>query len=1009
MDEKEKDPLDPDNDLEICEEMEKNFAKIVSELVRDRSLDRFRKEYEMLHTALTQSHEHNKVLIEKCRALNQDIVANANKISSVLLLSQNDQRTIAGLRREFERAWLLVQNSQERESHSEEVIFNLNQEITNLRFLIESANSSNQSKIGDEVQISMQDAQNAVNSIKSDLQIQQQQSAALCEKLEKTVTETNKMENETISLKQEFDKLSEEDKIVSEELEKVSKSRIEILDSCFKGSEDIKNETTRVSNIKLDIKKEKNKIRKRKRTIIQCNKDKEMLNELTANVRVKLGHLNERLSDAQALTEGTRSRIKNKTCTLQDQEDEMNKLQKDLQEIMSEHANIVDELNESKQYKKNIIEEKEKAFYKLKDLRHQELILNSKINSVLLKIRKSDIDVSQSSNENRSIQQKVKFEEAATKQAESQIHLIESNFTQLKSIEQEKKKRAADYMSDINKFNSNKYFQDSQTANVIDNLSELKKQIEISDMKLKQKDFENKNQLAIIKTTQEERDKIIKEVQLCVKENEEINSQIKSQAAVLHKLKEDVRAKDEECVLLHISYKKTTKLLRDLAIKKVEYENNLKEITEKEKDFFYKVQCSNHILDQANKDIENGKFELDNIIQQNRDIVKQFETKKKESDAVVEKNRVLQSLIRIGGHKYNQIITKVEELKQDLSIQIDKMNKLSLLLRGQNAARYEIRRLEKEIIHAQGKIKAMEEEFEAPRNVHRWHLLKSSDPVQYEYVMMRIHLLNDITNSIAMAQKVKLVENALREKLIHIRKLFKSSYGGNYDDEFNTLNLILKEKKKQLKTMEDQLQVKRPQVEHEKSNIDDIRSMLRDSKIDISEKQKKINQKKQEQMIQEIERPEFVRPPKYEPTKRAPGRFMGGGFEVGKVVNDLSFAPKPPQTSKESSSSRPRKKRHANLSEKENNFLFDIPEIRLKKTKKKTALERMNAVLVPSSSASTNASTGSSLSVSSSSSLKKKTTKKGKNNKNYQNSNWAPSHQNSSRRHFIAKMQNDCL
>ena len=84
MDEKEKDPLDPDNDLEICEEMEKNFAKIVSELVRDRSLDRFRKEYEMLHTALTQSHEHNKVLIEKCRALNQDIVANANKISSVL-------------------------------------------------------------------------------------------------------------------------------------------------------------------------------------------------------------------------------------------------------------------------------------------------------------------------------------------------------------------------------------------------------------------------------------------------------------------------------------------------------------------------------------------------------------------------------------------------------------------------------------------------------------------------------------------------------------------------------------------------------------------------------------------------------------------------------------------------------------------------------------------------------------------------------------------------------------
>lgn len=1003
MDEKEKDPLDPDNDLEICEEMENNFSKIVSELVKDRSLDRFRKEYELLHEALVNSHEQNKILMEKCQSLNQDIVANANKISSVLTLSQNDQRTIASLRREFERAWFLVQNSQERRSHSEEVIFNLNQEITNLKFLIESANASNQSSIGNEIQISMQDAENAVNSVKSDLEIQQKQSTSLCEQIETKMTETNKMENETISLKREYEQLFEEDKTVSEELEKISKSRIEILDSCYKGSEDIKTETTRIENIKFDIKKQKNKIKKRKRTIIQYNKDKEMLNELTAHVRVRSGHLHEKLSDAQALTAGTQSRINTKKEILQNQEDEMMNLQKNLQEINLENSSITQELNESKQYRKDIIDEKEKSFNYLKDLRQQELILNSKVNSVLLDIRKSDINISASSNEQRSIQQKLKQEEAETKQTESQIHLIESNFTQLKCEEQEKKKRASAMYTDINKFKSNKYFQDSQTANVIDNISELKKKIEDSDVQLKQKDIENKNQLALIKSTQEERDKILKEVQSVERENDEIKSQIKSQHQILHSLKEDARSKDEQCVLLHISYKKTNKLLRDLAIKKVEYENNLNEITEKEKEFSYKVHCSNHILDQAYKDIENSKFEVQNIIQQNRDIVKQFESKKKESDAAVEKNRVLQSLIRISGHKYSQIMTKVEELKDDLSLHIDKQHQLSLLLRGQNAARYEIRRLEKEIIQAQGKIKAMEEELENPRNVHRWHLLESSDPVQYQYVMMRIQLLNDIANSITVSQKVKLIENALREKLVHMRKIFKNSYGANYDDEFNTLTLMLKEKKKQLKSMEDQLQEKRPQVEHEKNNINDIRSMIRDSKIEASERQKKINQKVQEQFLQDVEKPEFVRPPKFAPTKRAPGRYMGGGFEVGRVVNDLNFAPKPPQLSKENSSARSRKRRNV-----DKDSIFNISELTVKKTKKKTALERMNAVLVPSASASTNASTGSSLSVSSSSSLKK-TTKKGKNNKNQQNSNWAPSPKNSSRRHFIARMQNDCL
>lgn len=54
----------------------------------------------------------------------------------------------------------------------------------------------------------------------------------------------------------------------------------------------------------------------------------------------------------------------------------------------------------------------------------------------------------------------------------------------------------------------------------------------------------------------------------------------------------------------------------------------------------------------------------------------------------VEKSKVLQSLIRIGGHKYSQISSRVEELKKDLSDHIDKQHKLSLLLRGQNAVRY---------------------------------------------------------------------------------------------------------------------------------------------------------------------------------------------------------------------------------------------------------------------------------------------------------------------------------
>ena len=76
---------------------------MLQELVGDQSLERFRTEYDKLHAALKKSHESEKRLIKKCRELNQEIVANAAKVQTALKLSQEDQNTIASLKREIEK------------------------------------------------------------------------------------------------------------------------------------------------------------------------------------------------------------------------------------------------------------------------------------------------------------------------------------------------------------------------------------------------------------------------------------------------------------------------------------------------------------------------------------------------------------------------------------------------------------------------------------------------------------------------------------------------------------------------------------------------------------------------------------------------------------------------------------------------------------------------------------------------------------------------------------------
>ena len=114
------------------ETLEHDFQEVLTELVGDKSLERFRQEYEKLHRALKKSHDSEKRLIKKCRELNSEIVSNAAKVQTALKLSQEDQNTIASLKREIEKAWKMVDASHEKEARAKETISQLKSEISNL-------------------------------------------------------------------------------------------------------------------------------------------------------------------------------------------------------------------------------------------------------------------------------------------------------------------------------------------------------------------------------------------------------------------------------------------------------------------------------------------------------------------------------------------------------------------------------------------------------------------------------------------------------------------------------------------------------------------------------------------------------------------------------------------------------------------------------------------------------------------------------------------------------------
>ena len=182
--------------------LERDFQEVLAELVGDKSLERFRQEYEKLHRALKKSHESEKRLIKKCRELNQEIVANAAKVQTALKLSQEDQNTIASLKREIEKAWKMVDAAHEKEGRAKETITQLKTEIQNLSRLVEQ---------GAGLSIGQENTVNELVKVKGELakerEAQATQIASLMHEIQQYLSKIGAIEGEIEQLKQNMAQL----------------------------------------------------------------------------------------------------------------------------------------------------------------------------------------------------------------------------------------------------------------------------------------------------------------------------------------------------------------------------------------------------------------------------------------------------------------------------------------------------------------------------------------------------------------------------------------------------------------------------------------------------------------------------------------------------------------------------------------------------------------------------------------------------------------------------------
>ncbi|EAY02691.1 hypothetical protein TVAG_406680 [Trichomonas vaginalis G3] len=865
---------EPGDDLEQFDELEKNFQKVVSDLVADQNLTTFRAEYEKLHQSLVKSHSENLVLIEKCRQLNNDILANANKVSSVMQLSQSDQRTIAGLKHEFEKAWSLVEISQDKEQKSKDVIESLKAEVAKLSRLVEQGSS-----LAFTQETSLNETEQAVKVLKSDIQNQGMQLEQMKKELEdrKQVTET--ILADTAKLKEEFNTLSTDsaeakasEQEVAQKIEQIHKDLNDIKQQIKQSNQTI------TDNINL-IKQKKDDNENLKNYFYSTKSALKVNQEDLDNLRSEIAVRKTLLDNNRTKNDKTQADLVSTKQAIESTKTKFEETNKELQGIAEETAQMQNMLNNEKGIFQDLINQKKQNHKRIAACQ-QEIILRT-------------TDLNQIQNNNNIARRTIE-------NVRSEHHkLIESNIEEVHEtafVENQNSillNQAIDIKIDTHNLRGDviqiqKDIEDYQikTQAARSNLLQIHEEVTNRENQLSEKTIqlaginENiKHQASITESIKNDRDLVHRLLQTAMSDNTELSEETKALNLGIQQLKTDIREKDELCLSTHITQKTLGESLIQLTKEKNELAQQVADIDSQNTELRNHIQKSRYLLSQT--ELQNMKQQqVINDLQSIKYSLNESVTKKScEITDIHEKIYLLNGELKTGSLAFKNKIETIENLKKELIREVKRHQFLLDSVQHSKALFKEHIQLTKALLMEQGKCRALEDELERPMNIHRWRFLEGTNPDLLQLFKMSMELKNKLMEKLYALQRINLKRDKAKEDLDKQEKHYKWAYTGNINEEMNYLNNVLKAKNQQFNEISNQVALGQSSVDEQKGVVLNLREMLREEKSGYYDMKKKVDVIRASTVKgSRNAQSELSREP-----KSAEVRFVGGGFSVSQM------------------------------------------------------------------------------------------------------------------------------
>jgi chromosome segregation ATPase len=869
--EKEKDKEKGSMDETTFEMLERDFQEVLQELMGDRSLEKFRTEYEKLHRALQKTHESEKRLMQKCRELNAEIVANSAKVSTALKLSQEDHATIANLKKEIEKAWGMVDQAHTKETEAKDTIQKLKQEINNLTKLVEQ-NAG--------LSMGQEHSVNELVKMKEDLTRERDEKlkeiAMLREKIAETQENEQKLEREHEESQSKIQELQQDIQMRTNEIQRENRKKDKLERELRQTKAEL---DTKLGEIKLLQQNLESSTGNASKITVELKEQKDALarhqKEMDA-LQFRLAKLQQDFEAQLNACDQLNTENQNRALELKNKEEDVNQLKQETQRLNKMREAIQRKLRDVENHKAEVEQQRE-------TLKGQVLAMERELESNK-KQAEADKKKIEDLTRERDLLSKNMLKSAS--QTQKQINLVKLHEQSKNNLEQEiqnykdeaLKQRKIIYQLEKER---DRYINEASdlTQKVLQHMEDVKvREMQIFDYKKKIAEAETKlkQQQNLYEAVRSDRNLYSKNLIESQDEITEMKRKLKIMNHQIDQLKEEISAKEAALVKEHLEHQRVDKEKEALKAELQRMKQSAGESRAHIEALEMEERKLLKIISEADAERLRQKKELDQVISERDILGTQLVRRNDELALLYEKIKIQHSTLNKGEVQYNQRLEDIRVLK----LEIRKLRREKLLLQKSVAnvedLRREVYHLQRELLRERTRCKALEEELENPMNIHRWRKLEGSDPSQYEMIQkMQMLQKRLITKTEEVVEKELLIQE--KEKLyIELKHILARQPGPEVAEQLQMYQATLKEKTKQMKSMASELNMYESQVSEYKYEIERLARDLQEVKKKYFMQKKKEQQtKEQERMLAQAGMP--VIQPHLHPDQ---SRFTGGGFNL---------------------------------------------------------------------------------------------------------------------------------